>query len=73
MKAYKIELLIIDFDGLGPEGIKSELENTKYSNHCINPKVKKVKEEDIGEWDDDHPLNKFSTQNEEYERLFSRI
>lgn len=70
MKAYKVELLIVDQDELGPEDIVSELENTKYANHCISPRVKKITEKDIGEWSDNHPLNKHSTRDEEYERLF---
>lgn len=70
MKAYKIELLIVDFDKLGPEGIKEELEAANFANDCISLRVKKITEKDIGEWRDDHPLNKFSTCNAEYERLF---
>lgn len=70
MKAYKVELLIIDHDGLGEDEIKEVIENTKYPNYCINPEVKKITSADIGEWDDDHPLNKKSTSEQEYLRLF---
>lgn len=58
MKAYQVTLQIIDFDGLGANGIQDEIENTKYSNHCINPSVSKIISMDIGEWHDEHPLNK---------------
>jgi hypothetical protein len=71
MKAYKVELLIVDFDELGGEDIKNVIENQKYPNWCIDPQVKNIKEADIGEWTDDHPLNKLSTLNKEYKRLFS--
>jgi len=70
MKAYKVEILIIDFDDLGSEEIESLVENARYPNHCINPSVKSIEERDIGEWDDNHPLNKMTTSDAEYERLF---
>jgi len=42
MKAYKVELLIIDFDQIGEEEIRYQIEDTKYSNHCISPQVKNI-------------------------------
>lgn len=71
MKAYRIELLVIDFDGLGPNGVRSAIENTRYANHCISPSVMAVDERDIGEWSDDNPLNKHSTAAAEFRRLFA--
>lgn len=70
MKAYKIEILVIDFDKLGEQGIRDELENACFANDCIDLNVKKVIEKDIGEWRDDHPLNRHETCQKEYERLF---
>jgi len=70
LKAYKVELLIIDFDGIGRDGIVSAIENTRYPNHCIAPDVQYVSTADIGEWDDDHPLNHMDTAEDEYSRLF---
>jgi hypothetical protein len=70
MKAYKIELLIVDFDEVGGEGIKNVIKNQKYPNWCISPDVMEIEEADIGEWTDDHPLNKLITREEEYKRLF---
>jgi hypothetical protein len=71
MKAYKVELLIIDFDEVGEEDIKIILENTKYPNHCFNPYVIKIKSSEIGTWHDDHPLSKVDTWKEEYNRIFN--
>lgn len=68
--AYKIELLIIDHDGLGADAINDVLENTKYPNHCISPEVKDTHGIDVGEWTDEHPLNQNNTSHAEYERLF---
>lgn len=70
MKIYKVEVFIIDFDELGPDEIKSTLENTKYPNRCMSPKVGLIEEKEIGEWDDNHELNKSSTDTAEY---FCRI
>ena len=70
MKAYEITLRIIDIDGVGPADIKTILENTKYPNRCISPEVSGYREADIGEWSDDHPLNKRDTAEDEWNRLF---
>jgi hypothetical protein len=70
MKALKVELLILDFDGVGPEGARTTLEHTRFPNDCILPRVLNVEERDIGEWSDDHPLNHGSTQAAEVARIF---
>ncbi len=72
MKAYEITLRIIDIDEIGRDEIRMVLENTKYPNHCISPNVSEVREADIGEWDDDHLLNKRDTAEPEWQRLFPR-
>lgn len=70
MKAYKVEILVIDFDELGQSGIEREIENVNYPNDCISPTIFGIKEVDIGEWYDDHPLNKYDTKYEYYEKHF---
>lgn len=67
MKAYKIEILIIDHDKVG-EDIKHHIENARYPNRCIYPHVMNITETDIGPWTDDHPLNKDLVN--EYGRIF---
>jgi len=69
MKAYKLEILVIDFDEVGV-GIPEMIENAKYPNHCISPHVMSVQEADIGEWDDEHPLNKRATMKEYFKEIF---
>ena len=73
MKAYEITLRILDFDELGPDGIKDVLENARYPNHCLSPKVAETREADIGKWDDDHLLNKKATADAEWDRLFPKV
>lgn len=70
MKAYRLEVLVIDFDNVGDD-IPNIIENTKYPNWCISPSIIQVESRDIGEWSDDHPLNKKDTVRAEYEKLFS--
>lgn len=66
-KAYKIELLIIDNEDIGIVDIKEYLRSTKH----VYPQIKSVEEADIGEWHEDHPLNKRASADAEYERIFN--
>ena len=70
MKVYKVELMVLDFDGIGAAGIKNELENSNYGNDCIRPKVMHCESRDVGEWYDGHPLNLIGEDEQEYRRLF---
>lgn len=72
MKVYKVELFIEDFDELGEEEIRDVLENTKYLNHCLSPEVLKIEGKDIGEWEDEHPLNILSTRVAEINKIFGK-
>lgn len=72
MKAYKVELLIVDHDNVGLDGIKEVIEDTKYPNYCISPNIMDIEEKDIGEWHDDHPLNLLSKMESEYKKLFKK-
>lgn len=70
MKAYKVELLIVDHDELGPDEIVVTLENTKYPNWCIDPIVLTTEEADIGDWEDTHPLNYSTGLRSNTEKFF---
>ena len=74
MKAYRLEILVVDHDDVG-DRIKEIIEDQKYPNHCINPMVMDIQSVEIGEWDDDHPLNtpEDGTQENEFRRLFPAI
>jgi len=71
MKVYKIEVMVVDLDQIGEQEIKDVIEHTRYPNHCIAPKVKNIESRDIGQWHDDHPMNKPDTADAEYKRLFA--
>jgi hypothetical protein len=66
MKAYKYTILIIDHENIGKDDISNCL---KYTNY-INPEIIGIQEADIGEWNDEHPLNNTELQEKEFNRLF---
>lgn len=70
MRIYRLEVTVIDHDGLGGPAIIDTIENTKYPNHCIDPMVRSIQERDIGEWHDRHPLNLPEEADDEMGRLF---
>jgi hypothetical protein len=65
MKAYKVELLILDHDNIGVCE-ETFCEDFEY----LFPKVMSIHSKDIGEWDDDHPLNQRDQCRQFYEKLF---
>ena len=71
MNVFKLEVMIINHDELTADEIMFELENTKYANRCISPHVMEIDSVEIGEWADENLLNFFTTQKEEFKRLFS--
>jgi hypothetical protein len=71
MKAYKIEILVIDFDEVGELNTVEFIKDARYPNHCISPIVMSTKAADIGDWHDDHPLNKKDTMELEYRKIFT--
>jgi hypothetical protein len=53
MKAYKVELLVLDHENIGvcKETFREDFE-------YLFPRVMSIQSKEIGEWDDDHPLNR---------------
>ena len=72
MKVYKMTLMFIDFDNLGAKGATDIIENARLPNHIIPGHVMALEERDIGEWDDDHPLNNYKTQIAAFQILFEK-
>jgi hypothetical protein len=66
IKAYKIEMLVLDFEDSGEESIKDTVENMRH----LNAEVMNIKSVDI-EWSDDHPLNNCGTSARAYQDLFA--
>ena len=61
MKAYKVEIVVVDFEGHGANILYDNIENMKY----YSPNIISMVEADIGEWDDHHPLNLGGTPKKE--------
>lgn len=53
MKAYKIELIVLDFDDLSDKSIHYYIENIKY----VHPSIVSMKSVEIDNWSDQHILN----------------
>jgi hypothetical protein len=67
-KVYKIILQVIDFgDYQSDEEIRYRIEDMK----DLYPTVITMESRDLGEWYDDHPLNKKETYLAEFERIFN--
>jgi len=66
MKAHLMTVLIIDFDELGADEAKNELEAANYPNDCLSPYVLEIETKDIGSWADHHPLNFYTTDKLKY-------
>jgi len=72
-KVYKLEIMVIDHDEIGGESIKSIIENTRYTNRCINPRVMTIESKSIN-WTDYHPLNISDGKDKKaFEKLFEKI
>jgi len=55
---FKVTLMVIDHDELGPKQIEEVIQNQKFPNWCISPVVMDMESRDIGPWHDEHPLNR---------------
>lgn len=70
-KMHRVVIYKLDLDDPMPEKeLKYLLENIKYVDFT---KVMDIRTADIGEWDDDHELNKRDTPASAYERYFPEL
>jgi hypothetical protein len=65
IKAYKIEILVLDFEDSGEESIRNLVEESRH----LNAKVMSLRSVDV-DWSDEHPLNKSGTSARAYQDLF---
>ena len=66
MKAYKLEVLVLDFEESEEDEVKRLIETNEYL--MVNVITSKSKY--IDDWNDDHPLNNIYTQEEAFEKMF---
>lgn len=69
MRIHKIIVLVVDYDDLGGMAVRNVLEEARYPNRCIHPRVMRVESRDV-KWSDEHPLNNRQTQAEAFAELF---
>ena len=69
MKMHKYEIYVIDSENLGPRNFEIELDNIDY----FNVKSKFQGTVDIGEWEDSHPLNFYTTDIEKFREYFKEV
>lgn len=62
MKIHRLEVYVIDFNGLGAESVKSALEN----HQGISVQAEAIDTVDIGDWHGNHPLNQQATNKRRY-------
>lgn len=70
MKVYKMTLMFLDFDNVGPDGAKSLIENARLPNRIDPGSVMELEEREIGEWEDENPLNSGTTKHKAFKELF---
>lgn len=63
MKAYKVELLVLDFENIGVSK-DTFREDFEY----VFTRVMSIQSKEIGEWEDDNPLNRGDV--EYYNKVF---
>ena len=73
MKAYKIELVVIDIDDLGADDLIHEIESHSMNNGYVTMVTKLDKTENSEEWDDSNILNQNSCSAEQALAEFERI
>ena len=68
MKAYRVEMIVVDFENHGEAVLRQNIDQMRY----YAPDIIAVEEADIGEWSDDHPLNCKSTLRYEKRAYFEK-
>ena len=70
MKMFKLEVYVIDRDYMGLESICTYIEQC--SDYYFINIMDNIEEADIGEFEDDHPLNYTTATVEQFRRYFNK-
>lgn len=71
MKVYKLEVLVNDMDVTSLTEAIDIINETRYPNHTY-VRVVSGAEAEIGEWEEDHPLN-FAVASEEFLNCYNKL
>lgn len=69
MKVHRIVLLVVDHDDIGADEARDVIENARYPNRCIAPRVMETETREV-EWSDEHPLNSLRSDRAAFKALF---
>lgn len=72
VRVYRMDVLVVDHDRLGPDGARQGLENARFPNDCMSPEVIALEEREV-EWSDDHPLNQRDGWRAAADALFAPV
>ena len=70
LNVYRVEVMVIDHDEVGPEGVKAAIENARYPNRCIHPEVMGIETRQV-DWHEQHPLNLNTQMKDAFRKLFA--
>lgn len=70
VRVYRMDVVVVDHDQLGPDGARQALENARFPNDCMSPEVIALEEREV-EWCDDHPLNQRDGRRAAVDALFA--
>ncbi len=56
-QVHLVTIMVVDHDKLGIAGVIDVVENERFPNDCIYPRVMSTESVEV-EWSDDHPLNR---------------
>lgn len=63
MKAYVVKCVVVDLEDRGVDDFKEQFEQTDFNMYpCVN--IYETEKLEIGEWSDEHPLNKLNVSEE---------
>ena len=68
-KMHRIVLFVIDHEDIGQNEVKMLVKDNRY----VSPNIKDIRTADIGEWDDDHKLNKTKSTIQDFENYFPEL
>lgn len=62
MKIHKFTIYAFDFENDGVSAIAAEFKNMKH----VNCSISNAETKDVPDWDDNHPMNKLSTDKDKW-------
>lgn len=68
-KVHAVLLMVVDHDDLGADRVADVIQNVRYPNHCIAPRVMRIDTKEV-DFSDEHPLNQSATSRRMFFEMF---